>query len=95
MSNFSKIIIKSDPEQGTFAYSHLEPLVDFLISNGNSSSRDFGWGSNREGYFFYLSKPINFDLLEGSFVFPESIVLVRERGVIYCKNTGCVISCEP
>ena len=46
-------IIKYD-KKSAHAYEHLEPIVDFLLLNGNALARDYRWGGQIElGTFAY------------------------------------------
>ena len=72
-------------------YSHLEPIVDLLLSNGNSLAKDYRWGENRTGFYCFLQAPLDFDLIEKSFAIPESIRLDRENDVIECDHTWASI----
>lgn len=72
-------------------YDHLEPLINFLINNGNSLSRDYRWGQNRSGYFCFLEKPIDFSSIEMEFSIPNYIVLDREHDRIDCNKTWTTI----
>lgn len=89
-----KIRILSDAPAGLPPHTHMEPIVDFLISYGNNLAHDYRWGSNREGYFCYFSDPIDFDKLELKFEFPPTIILGRKTNMIYCEKTGCVIKMQ-
>lgn len=86
-----KKTILSEPNREMPIHSHLEEVINCLLEAGNELSLGFRWGSNREGFYCYLSKPIDFDLLEDKFEFPNTISLVRQRNVIFCKATGCLI----
>lgn len=86
-----KTKIHNDAPAGQPLHAHLEPIVDFLIATGNSLAHPYRWGSNREGYFCHLAKPINFHALMDEFELPETIVFGIERNVIYCQKTGCLI----
>lgn len=68
-------------------YEHLEPLIDFLIENGNGLARDYRWGENRTGYFCLLEKPIDFDLIEREFVLPPYVRLMKESDAIECDKS--------
>lgn len=68
-------------------YAHLEPLVDFLINNGNSLARSYRWGENRTGYVCFLAEPIDFDLIEKEFSLPSYIRLVRDTDTIECDKS--------
>lgn len=87
----SKQIIPEIGQAGSPVYSHLEPIVDFILSDGNGLAYNFRWGSNWDGYYCHVTKPINFTKLEEMFDFPKSIILAKERNVIFCEKTRCVI----
>lgn len=72
-------------------YAHLQPIVDYLLKNGNRLSHDFFWGSNREGYFCHLDKPIDFAALENAFILPKTVHLIPLRNTIYCERSGSII----
>ena len=88
----NKIHVLDDALPKQPAHSHLECVVDYLLSLGNSLAHTYRWGSNREGYFCHLRDPIDFDALEANFSFPATIHLVRAKGLIYCEKTGCIIA---
>lgn len=87
----SKIAVLNDAPLGQPMHAHLEIVVAFLLLHGNLLAHDFRWGSNREGYFCHLKEPIDFDKLNANFEFPKTIVLGKERNIIFCQNTGCII----
>lgn len=91
----AKIKVPDDAPAGKPLHAHLEVVVDYLLSHGNTLSHAYRWGSNREGYFCYVAKPIDFERLEASFEFPPTIVMGKERNVISCRKTGCVIKTVP
>ncbi len=68
-------------------YEHLEPIVDFLLLNGNTLARDYRWGENRTGYFCLLVNPIDFDLLLREFNFPPYVKFVISENSIECDKT--------
>jgi len=39
------------PRDGEPSCSHLQPVVDYLINNGNKSVNTYVWGNNRTGIF--------------------------------------------
>lgn len=86
-----KTKVRDEPEDYRTPYSHLAPVVDFLLKNGNSSAHDFIWGVNRTGYFCHLSKPIDFELLLGNFEFPDTILINRKEQLIDFLKTYTVI----
>lgn len=90
-----KTKIPPDAPAGQVLHAHLEPVIDFLLLEGNRLTHSYRWGSNREGYFCHVRDPIDFVSLVNRFEFPESVLLVVERDTIYCRNTGCVIQTVP
>ena len=68
-------------------HSHLDPLVDLLIANGNAVTTPFIWGDNRTGFYCHLSGAVDFDLIEREFSLPSFIRLDRESGAIECDQT--------
>lgn len=90
-----KIRVLDDAPADQPVHAHLDIVVDYLLSHGNSLAHAYQWGSNREGYFCHITNPIDFDQLEMAFEFPSTIVLGKERNVIYCQKTGCLIQTVP
>ncbi len=82
----NKLMITYDPSTRP-VYAHLDPIVDFLISNGNYLARDFKWGENRTGYFCFMAEKIDFDRIEQLFIIPDFIRLDRENDAIECDQT--------
>jgi hypothetical protein len=76
---------------GQSLYAHLEPIVDLLVANGNPLAHSFRWGSNRDGYYCHVAKPIDFAALAEHFNLPATIVLVVADNEIYCEKSGCSI----
>ena len=85
------IKINEYPEKGSPDYSHLQPIVDWLLEHGNELAYDFMWGNDRTGYFCHLKKDIDFDGLESNFEFPQSLKIDRDKQMIDCFNTYSVI----
>ena len=86
-----KIKISSYPEDGKADYSHLDPVVNYLIDNGNESVNPYIWGNNRTGYFCHFKYDIDFDEILSLFEFPESIKVDKIAQKIDCFNTFTVI----
>jgi len=86
-----KIKIDPYPKAGTSDYSHLQPIVDYLIDNGNKSVNSFLWGNNRTGYFCHLQNDIDFDGVKKVFDIPDSIKLDEKSQTIDCFNTYSLI----
>ena len=83
------LLAEAPPQQ--MPYAHLDPIVDYLLANGNKLAYDFRWGSDREGFYCHLLDPIDFDGLERNFVFPSTIRMGRARNVIVTDTGGCII----
>ena len=72
-------------------YSHLEPIVDVLLQNGNYLAHKYRWGENRTGAFCHLSEDLDFDLIERSFEIPSIIRLLRDSNTIECDVSWATI----
>ncbi|KZY42031.1 MULTISPECIES: hypothetical protein [unclassified Oleiphilus] len=83
----SKVKILEYPKKGEPDYSHLNLVVEFLLSSGNKSANEYIWGVNRTGYFCHLVKDINFEALRLHFDIPPSIELSETEQRISCMNT--------
>jgi hypothetical protein len=71
--------------------THLEPIVDLLLQHGNKLARPYRWGENWNGFFCFLAKPIDFDLIESTFVLPDTVRLARLDGSVECDVTWATI----
>lgn len=62
---------------------NLLPLVDFLIAHGNALA-DSGdaFQRDRDGWYFQLRDPIDFDLLAAQVTLPPSITCSRAHNEI-------------
>jgi len=72
-------------------YKHLEPIVDFLVANGNSLARDERWHTDMSAIVCYLNKPIDFEGIKQHFALSNDIVLNEEGNWIECAQTMCMI----
>lgn len=72
-------------------YLHLEPIVDLLLANGNQLSREYRWGENRTGFYCFLKRSLDFDLIERTFELPSFVRLNREEDAIECDRTWATI----
>lgn len=90
-----KIIISSSSKAGDKPYSHLEPIVEQLLSAGNELSDPLpnfplegkGFYMDRDGWKCDLKKPIDFKLIDNKFELPKSILISEKNNSILCKNT--------
>ncbi len=73
-----KLTLSNDDFVGLPRYALLDPILDYLLANGNHLATIYRWGSNPTGYFAILKKPIDFDLIEQSFELPASILLNKQ-----------------
>lgn len=62
--------------------SHLEPIVQALISNGNRPLSPDWFSLDQDGWHCLLEQPIDFDLLLSRFEFPSSVNLSRANDAI-------------
>lgn len=72
-------------------YDHLNPIVDLLIANGNTLAKDERWHIDMTAIVCYLSKPIDFDLVESSFELSNDIDLNKSGNWIECAQTMSMI----
>jgi hypothetical protein len=72
-------------------YSHLDPIVDLLLANGNRLAHEFKWGENRTGFFCHLRKDLDFDLIDKTFELPPFVRQHRENNSIECDKTWATI----
>lgn len=80
-------IIKKQPDNNESGYAHMEPIVDFLLANGNALTYvNSKWGSDRTGYLCWLKKPIDKALILQHFILPETII-TSESGDLDCHLT--------
>jgi hypothetical protein len=75
------------PPDQALPYSHLEPIVDALLSAGNEIAGPAKFYLDRDGWRSDLRRPINFRLVEERFVLPPSVLLAKSQGSILCQNT--------
>jgi hypothetical protein len=73
-------------------YAHLDPIIDVLISNGNSIvPGNKRWNKTKDGWLCVLSKPIDFSLVTSGFVLPPNVKCYPNRGSISCGTTWAAI----
>jgi len=75
------------PDDPRRPFSHLEPLIDALLEDGNELIKGSKFYLDRDGWRSDLKYPINFQILKDKFVIPSSILLSEEHDSILCKNT--------
>jgi hypothetical protein len=68
-------------------YSHLLPILDGLVANGNAPVNRAGFYMTRDGYRCDLTRSIDFGLLRRTFEFPPTIILSEELDSLFCKNS--------
>lgn len=86
-----KITINELPPNDSLCYSHLQPLVDFLLDGGNKSLHPYLWGNDRTGYFCHLQDDIDFEGIRKNFDLPASIKINEKEQTIDCMNTYSLI----
>lgn len=74
-------------------YANLLPLVDVLRGHGNTLLfNGDGFFLTQDGWCCELRDPIDFDFVEATFVFPESIVFSRQHDRIVDNLTHAEIN---
>lgn len=68
-------------------YSHLLPMVDALLREGNEPVTPEVFFQDRDGWRCELRRPIDFELIRNEFDLPSSIILSDENDAILCENT--------
>ena len=82
----------SDTDLAFRVCSHLEPILEVLESSGNSYNHyDPLYRDKYSESKLILDRPINFDLIEQTFVIPPFIVLSRSKALVFCKRCWCSI----
>jgi len=82
-----KKLISALPSNPKKPFSHLEPIVDALLVDGNELMTKSKFYLDRDGWRSDLKYPINFQLLNKEFEIPSSILLSEEHDSILCQNT--------
>lgn len=73
-------------------YAHLDPIVDILLSEGNSIVLgNKRWQKTKDGWLCVLAKPIDFSLIKCKLKLPPSIKLYPDRNSISCDITWSAI----
>ena len=83
-----KISISPMPQEGEAPYSHIEPIANALLNEGNTilyGNKPFY--KDKDGWRCDLTKEINFNLVKSLFRLPNSIELSEEHNSILCTNT--------
>lgn len=87
----SQIAIQSRPAAGMPPYSHLEPLVEFLIERGNKINGPTRWRNTPSGWLCSLLLPIDAGILRRDVVLPPSIQFDEGNNAVGCQLTWCTI----
>ena len=59
--------------------AHLQPLIDYLTTQGNAPAGSAGFSYDRDGYgSFYFTEPLEMALLRAHFAFPVTIILTKD-----------------
>lgn len=77
-----KRVLRKEDFIGRPRYELLDPVIDFLLDNGNELATSYRWGSNPTGYFAILKHSIDFALIESEFEFPSTVVMNQKYGEI-------------
>lgn len=85
-------MIKIEVQASENKYAHLDPIVEALISNGNSIvAGNSRWPKTKDGWICCLSNPIDFSFIENEFALPSKIKCYPDRGTIACDTTWSAI----
>lgn len=90
MTDTAKISITYNSDNKPM-YKHLEPIVDFLLEQGNSLARDERWHIDMSAIVCYLKDPIDFEKVKDQFELSNDIELNEEGNWIECAQTMCMI----
>ena len=71
-------------------FENLIPLVSALTDSGNVLL-DGGFRLSQAGWICRLANPIDFDLIQSQFEFPENIALSKETDTILDRNSWCAV----
>lgn len=83
----SRIVIDSESRDPSRPWAHFEPIIDLLARHGNEAIGAKVFLLDKDGWYCQLQKPIDFDLLEIAFEFPNNLVLSRADGAILDSRT--------
>lgn len=78
----NKMVLPIAPPPGRAVYCIFDPVIDLLLKNGNELRDQFRWGANQTGFTCVLKRPINFDLIDSTFILPPNVAIDRERNII-------------
>lgn len=83
----------SDTDLKNKVCSHLQPILDALIENGNSFDQASPMQTDKGGgWTRIMSRPIDFHLVEEKFDIPKFIELHKNTGTIFCSRCWCDIA---
>ncbi|RCS58073.1 hypothetical protein [Parvibium lacunae] len=68
--------------RGMPGHAILDPVLDYLLAQGNQLATSYRWASNPTGLVAVVRFPINFNQLEEEFDFPPDIILDKKYGCI-------------
>jgi hypothetical protein len=83
--------VYSDTDLTDDVCSHLKPVLEFLVSKGNTYAKGPLETSKDGGRTRHMSGPIDFDAVEQWFDVPSFIKLAREHHGILCTRCWCDI----
>ena len=79
------------PDTSKPLYWHLDPIVTVLLDGGNELARSERWGSSKDGFSCFLTKPIDFQLVRESCRLPTTVVLSEPMDLIACQHNWATI----
>lgn len=77
--------------RGLAAYHMFDPVVDLLLANGNQLADVNRWSVDQTGYTCELKQPIDFELLENTFEFPDNVEFNHQHSAIDYRMGEVVI----
>lgn len=84
-ATMNKIVLSTELPAGLPISRIFDPIVDLLIENGNELAESPRLAGSQAGFSSALSKPLDLNLIEATFVLPESTVLNRQYNRIYYR----------
>lgn len=86
-----KITIAENSDDATKPYKHLQPIVDFLLLNGNKTITPSGFYPTQGGWVCDLRYPINYKEIKKSFTLPKTIHFGVNENSISCEKSWAEI----
>lgn len=83
-----KIVIAPESDDPRRPYRHMQPIVDFLVRNGNEIvTEKSGFYLTQGGWVCDFRFYIDYDLVHNAFVLPSSIRFAENVNAILCDRS--------